>query len=357
MQEFKLYGYLSLIFCSLSSYADTVKGISFSHHDWEIACDNTRTCRAVGYQSDEGGENLPLALLLERAAGANQQVTAQLMLGDRSEENIPTPTTLVMKINHKSLGKIGVNQQERTAKLSFSQTASLLAALRRDSLIEWSSTKDTWVLSDKGASAALLKMDEFQGRLGTTGALVKKGNLDESNVLPPLLKPIITSPKLPKTLDVDKAFLKKNEDAIRQALKATLNLDDDDCFGVHDGVEDGYLKQELTISRLTQNKFLISVFCWRAAYNEGYGYWIINDKSPYAPKLITTIAEEGFDGAISSSLKGRGIGDCWSTDTWTWNGKDFIHSASSTTGMCKMVAAGGAWQLPTIVTEVRVVKP
>jgi len=350
MQQFKLYGYLSLIFCSLSSYADTVKGISFSHHDWEIACDNTRTCRAVGYQSDEGGENLPLALLLERAAGANQQVTAQLMLGDRSEENINPPDVLMMNVNNKLLGSVKVD----TGKLSSKQTAALLTALRRDSTIEWLAGKDRWVLSDKGASAVLLKMDEFQGRLGTTGALVKKGNLDESKVLPPLPKPIIISPKLPKTLDEDKQFLADNEYEIRQALKATTDEDDNYCPKLYDPES---VKPELSILRLTSNKFLISSFCWLAAYNWGMGYWIINDKPPYAPKLITTIAEEGFDGAISSSLKGRGIGDCWSTDTWTWNGKDFIHSASSTTGMCKMVAAGGAWQLPTIVTEVRVVKP
>jgi hypothetical protein len=25
----------------------------FVHHDWEIACDNTRTCRAAGYQADD----------------------------------------------------------------------------------------------------------------------------------------------------------------------------------------------------------------------------------------------------------------------------------------------------------------
>ena len=194
MRAFRLYGYLSLVIYSLPSYAEIVKGIRFSHHDWEIACDNTRNCRAVGYQSEEGGENLPLALLLERAAGANQAVTAQLMLGDRSEENIAPPTSLLMKINSQSLGKISVNQQEGIAKLSSTQTASLLAALRRDSLIEWSSEKDTWVLSDKGASAVLLKMDEFQGRLGTKGALIKKGNLDESKVLPPV--PIITGPSL-----------------------------------------------------------------------------------------------------------------------------------------------------------------
>jgi len=99
MRAFRLYGYLSLVIYSLPSYAEIVKGIRFSHHDWEIACDNTRNCRAVGYQSEEGGENLPLALLLERAAGANQAVTAQLMLGDRSEENIAPSTKLPFLIN------------------------------------------------------------------------------------------------------------------------------------------------------------------------------------------------------------------------------------------------------------------
>ncbi|MBY0239227.1 MAG: DUF1176 domain-containing protein [Burkholderiaceae bacterium] len=27
-------------------------GIYFQHHDWEMACDNTGTCRAAGYQED-----------------------------------------------------------------------------------------------------------------------------------------------------------------------------------------------------------------------------------------------------------------------------------------------------------------
>lgn len=332
-------------------------GISFYHHDWEIACDNTRNCRAVGYQSDDGGENLPLALLLERAAGANQPVTSRLMLGDRSEDNITPPAVLTMKVNNQSLGKVTLNKEDNTGKLSFTQTTALLAALRRDSTIEWLAGKDTWILSDKGASAVLLKMDEFQGRLGTKGALVKKGNLDESNVLPPLPMPIIISPKLPKTLDADKAFLIKNEKAIRHAIEKIINNDDDNCEGMYDYDKGGFEKQEIKITRLNQHRFLVSTFCWRAAYNEGHGYWIIDNKPPYNPKLITTSASGDSAGGIYSTQKGRGIGDCWSTDTWTWNGKDFVHSASSTTGMCKMVAAGGAWQLPTIVTEVRETKP
>jgi len=39
-----------------------------------------------------------------------------------------------------------------------------------------------------------------------------------------------------------------------------------------------------------------------------------------------------------------------SADESTWDGHSFVHTSSSTTGMCKLVAAGGAWTLPTIVT-------
>ena len=35
--------------------------VSFQHKDWALQCDNTRTCRAVGYQS-EGGESEPVSM-------------------------------------------------------------------------------------------------------------------------------------------------------------------------------------------------------------------------------------------------------------------------------------------------------
>ena len=40
-------------------------------------------------------------------------------------------------------------------------------------------------------------------------------------------------------------------------------------------------------------------------------------------------------------------------ERWTWDGNGFVHTASATTGMCKLIAAGGPWELPTIVTEVK----
>jgi hypothetical protein len=49
---------------------------TFSHKDWELACDNTRTCRAAGYHEEDDGPNA--TILLTRAAGPNQPVTVEL---------------------------------------------------------------------------------------------------------------------------------------------------------------------------------------------------------------------------------------------------------------------------------------
>ena len=55
---------------TLNAYA---KDELFTHHDWEFVCDNTRTCRAAGYQSDNGQR--PVSVLLTRKGGPGQAVT------------------------------------------------------------------------------------------------------------------------------------------------------------------------------------------------------------------------------------------------------------------------------------------
>ena len=44
-------GVLALAVLSLPALAKT--GVSFSHKDWEVVCDNTLTCRAAGYSAEE----------------------------------------------------------------------------------------------------------------------------------------------------------------------------------------------------------------------------------------------------------------------------------------------------------------
>lgn len=323
-------------------------GLSFTHNDWEIACDNTRTCRAAGYQRD--GEDPPVSVLFTREAGAGKAVTGKVMLGSYDGDAAAPTSDLLLRIGDKDLGKVALAKGEVQGDLSSAQVEALLAALRRDSAIVFVAGAQRWTLSDQGASAVLLKMDEFQGRLGTTGALVRKGEGDESKVLPAVPVPVLVVPPQPATTPADLALA--TDAALRKAVLATVKKDD--CSppsgeGEDEDEEDG----QLTVARLSANKLLVSLQCWMAAYNEGGGYWVVDDKPPYAATLVTTMGSDYSNGQISAAQKGRGLGDCWSTNRWSWDGKAFVHTAAATTGQCKLVAAGGAWELPTIVTTVK----
>jgi hypothetical protein len=141
--------------------------------------------------------------------------------------------------------------------------------------------------------------------------------------------------------------MKNSKAALREALRASTK--DEDCPDLLD-IEAS--ESELSIVRLIDTKLLASTQCWSAAYNVGYGYWVINATPAYRPVLVTPSGSEFGDGKVIASHKGRGLGDCWSSDTWTWDGKQFIHTESSATGMCKLLAPGGAWSLPTFITDV-----
>jgi hypothetical protein len=341
---------LPLTFLSSLAFADGVSGLSYSHQDWELACDNTRTCRAAGYHSD--GEELGVSVLLTRKAGPNEPVTGQLMIGQYGEnptlDSLPSVFRLSLRMNERPVGGVTISKSSLVAILTLKQVTALLAALARKSHIELTTGDVIWPLSDKGAAAVLLKMDEFQGRIGTPGALVKKGSKDEGAVLPAVQVPVVIAASLPKPLPDDQLFAKKNSRALTEAVRATFK--EDDCSGLTEAEGES---ADLTATRLSDTKILISAQCWMGAYNIGYGFWVINSSPPYWPLLVTTLGSDHSDGTISASHKGRGLGDCWSSEAWTWDGRQFVHTEESSTGMCKLMAPGGAWSLPTIVTEVR----
>lgn len=340
---------LPLAFLSSLALSDGPSGLSYSHQDWELACDNTRTCRAAGYHGDD--EDLRVSVLLTRKAGPNEPVTGQLMIGQYEENSIldslPSVFKLSLSINDRSLGGVRISKSSLVATLTPKQVAALVAALARKSNIDLTSGDAIWSLSDKGAAAVLLKMDEFQGRIGTPGALIKKGAKSEETVFPAVQIPVVIAASLPEPQPGDQLFAKKSSKALKKAVLATLK--EDECSEL---AEAEGKNADLTAIRLSDTKMLISTQCWTGAYNTGYGFWVINTSPPYRPILVTTSGSDHSDGTISASHKQRGLGDCWSSDTWTWDGRQFVHTEESSTGMCKFMAHG-AWSLPTIVTEVR----
>jgi hypothetical protein len=255
---------------SLTANAAETSGLRFSHNDWELVCDNTRTCRAVGYHSDNDRDTLTVSVLLTRKAGSHQPVTGKLMLGNYGNDDLwntfPPVLKLSMRINGRFIGHVTIQHNSATAELTARQVSALLAALPHNSDIEWVMGENCWRLSDKGATAVLLKMDEFQGRVGTQGALVRKGPLSEDLVLPPLPAPIVTVAHLAKTLPMDHQLVKSQSKALREALLTTLK-EEDYCPDLEEGEANEY---PLSVTRLTNAKLLISTSCWRGAYNFGY---------------------------------------------------------------------------------------
>lgn len=329
--------------------APTTPHVDFTHHDWTLACDNTRTCRAAGYQDDAVSDR-PVSVLLTRRAGPEAPVRAQLMLGNYEETVMPA--SLRLRINGADQGALDYNAEEGTLSLRTPQTAALLASLLGESEIILSAEDNrTWTLSGHGATAVLLKMDEFQGRLGTPGALIRKGKRAETAVLPALPAPEVTRAPLPPTRAADSALA--GSAALRAALATVTSAEDCEVLAPGGSLDEGAPPEPLRITRLSADKLLVSVACWRAAYNEGSGYWVVNDRPPYAPSLVTTFGNEDEGNWISGSHKGRGLGDCWSFNSWAWTGKAFVATGVSTTGLCRLVAAGGAWTLPTYVTDER----
>ncbi len=328
---------IKILLTLLCLFSQTV--IAFQYKDWELACDNMGTCRAVGYNSEDEYENL-VAIKLTRKAGKNTGVDAKAnFLTDYNNNGEPIcPKALQFFINSKHYGNI--KTKDCIGQLNKKQTQALLNILQKESVIKFETKKNSFTLSDQGATAVLLKMDEYQQRVGKPSALIKKGKSKKA-VLQPKPKPIITIPVMPKakkhlTFGLLKSNLKK------QLNKLPCESEDKDT------------DTDIWAYALNDKQSLLEIPCMMAAYNFS-DYYVVVDQQ--LNEVQATVGEgNGYDnGIISGAWKGRGVGDCWYFTEYAWNGEKFVLSNESHTGMCRGFG-GGAWELPSYVSEVKQLK-
>lgn len=333
---------VALMLSSVSVSTFAADGVSFSYKNWEVVCDNILTCRAAGYGSEDGGGSV----LLTRDGGPNNEVQGRVMLADIEENDSPETVELTLFIDNQSQGTVAPGP-EGDWQLTPPQTDALIKAVTGSGAVEFRGAKATFILSGDGANAVLLKMDDVQGRVNTVGALLKKGNKPESSVPPAPAKPVIVA--APMLEAAEKPLDSQQDSAIRPLLQAAARQDD--CDRLYPDPENP--PEAITVTPLDDKHVLLSSLCWRAAYNEGYGYWVMDAQMTGKPKRVTTSGTSYQKGIIDIAQKGRGLGDCWSNESWVWDGKAFQLSSSYTTGMCRYLRAGGTWVLPTLVTEVK----
>ncbi len=305
--------------------------VGFTHKDWALQCDNTLACRAVGYQADSG-DSEPVSIRLTREAGPDAPVLVDLQVSTEKA----TPAALNLKVGKLSLpGLTG-----EIPRVPASQVPRLLQELLKSEEATITAGKDQWLLSLAGVSAVLLKMDEAQGRVGTPGALVRRGTRPEASVLVPVPAPVINAVRpLPE---------RKGDAALAKPLLAAIDRKDvsERCNG------EAPQPADVQVHRLTERKLLLAIPCAMGAYNFGGLHWLANDRPPYQPQLLEAEGEfDAADGSIRSSMKGRGIGDCWSIEEWHFDGRSFVRTGESGDSMCRGFA-GGAWQLPAYTAKV-----
>ena len=323
--------------------APSLKGFEKTYQDWDLICDNTGTCNMAGYQEERDGSEHSVSILFTRSAGEQAPVTAQLALlpdelGNKTAEII---------LNGQSIGAIPNISEEGIAKLSEKQTTELLTALKGNADIEVVFGEFKEKVSDKGAAAAMLKMDEFQQRLNTPSALIRQGQ-EKHAVLAPKAESKIDAVSVNNRKTIE---LKRGEKQFNHVL-ALLRKAHDGC------VDEDLESQDITIYPLTHNKVLAEALCFKGAYQYTNYYAVLDDKlSKVEQVLAEQYNEAGYDekqgyAFVRGSYKGRALGDCWNGQDAVWNGKIFIRTSDWMTGGCYKAFTGGAWQLPTFVSDI-----
>ena len=335
---------LLLTLLPVAAMATSIKGIG-NYQDWDLVCDNTGTCRMAGYQ-DESSD--PVSILFTRAAGENAAVEGKftiLPFGE-ADRDVQVGQDIEIWLNGKSLGKVKHISDDAPDKLTEEQTKALLSGLKKESEIRLTYGKTTLKVSDKGAAAAMLKMDEFQQRLNTPSALIRQGQ-EKHAVLAPKVEPKIDAVSVKNRKTIELKLGEKQYDNVLALLRKA-----------HDGCVDEDLEsQDITIYPLTHNKVLAEALCFKGAYQSTNYYAVLDDKlSKVEQVLAEQYNEAGYDekqgyAFVRGSYKGRALGDCLAGQDAVWNGKIFIRTSEWTTGSCKGLP-GGTWQLPIFVSNV-----
>jgi len=355
---YRILAFLLLI-CVHSAHANTP--VEFYNSNWEIVCDNTLTCRVVGFGREVDDGESPISILFERKAGAAQPVTGGYFkyqsyndeVDNQKESELKNkPISLI--INNKSLGTL-TEKPNSIYQLKSHQLKALLEVLKKtDNEIFFKQGDRYWELFDKGYNAVMLKMDEVQGRIGTIGAIIKPGKKNENYVFKPIPAPVIKKGAVIKS-DERKNLTLEEVVAIFPEFETHYNDEKEaDCVYDLDSQEDIY-KPYFYLHKLDKHNDLLGASCLTGAYNFSDAYWVIPKKKTNNNKINyvgTYVFPEYSNGVIKSNSKGRGLGDCWAYEELTWDGYKFVPSAENTTGSCNGFA-GGTWRLPLWVTQVK----
>lgn len=335
-----------LLSLTLSAPAQAQIGEMKTFRDWIAGCDNTKACTALSLPSEAdedvaflrldrpaGPNGAPVFALKLRASKLQKQFSVELAL-----DGAPFPAA------GRRLRGGSIDGETAEIAIGAAEADALITAARKATTLTAKIEQRQFKLSLAGSVAAMLWIDEKQGRLNTPTALIRKGTAGTVPSAP--VPPVIASrPAAGKPVAKDQVA------ALVKALRAELNRrEPDSCEDMPAGVTDSDGAWALDDSLR-----LVTVACSRGAYNVSSQFWLVpgRDAAKARPaefegnrnKPGNELVNADFDpktGRVMFYAKGRGIGDCGASGSYGWNGTRFVTLQLSAMDECRLIP-GDDW--------------
>lgn len=315
--------------------------------DWTVACDNVRACSAQGYRvlgpdEDEGQSDsqVQAGLWLARDAGPQGAAHLQLHLGSRDGQEVPEGSRVDVRIGGRDFRRLPLD-----ADLPPAIAQALVRAMVEAPRMRLSGRDSEATVSLQGLKAALLKMDDTQGRVGTVTAWVAKGQATAARVplAPPL--PVLVPAAMPTRLPADAELVLS-----RQLVRHPAVIQD--CYLLQEDPPEADRLPETAIHQIRPKEYLVLMECARAAYQTSYRLWRVKQGGKaidVAPEVLPDLQEPALDlmnaefnaGKLSTWHKGRGLGDCGGNREWVWTASGFALRLANEAPDCNGIYGGG----------------
>lgn len=309
--------------------------------DWAVSCDNVGDCTAFGFGPEQ--EASGAFIQVERRAGGGASPVLRVSTGEPEEAPAGDPGEVRIAVDgprpaSAALPRITVDAPSGFLGQAEGETAMRLlnaAGDGRSVQVSVAGMAPRRVSLD-GAAAALLWMDERQGRAGTPTALRARGDKPAGSVPGPRPIPVVTAAKAEA----------RRAGALPRPAGLLARPEVKACR------EDSGEPVELIAEPLGARANLYGVPCYSGAYNAAFRFFVSDaDGKNLRPAPIEglgpdedgTLMNADFEAGamkLSEFSKGRGVGDCGVDRAWTWDGGRFRLTHDSRMELCRGLAPG-----------------
>lgn len=316
--------------------------------DWQITCNNLNYCVARNIPGDNG-----LVMTFARYAGVNDRPLLRIDYGNRYTGELKGAALQDnLLLDQQRLRPDFKHWSVEPHHLVTAHPIAIDEFLTQ--IMDADNIQVTWrpqaTISLHGLKAALLLMDDIQGRVGSRSAWIKRGNRSPWDVP--------AEPAAPQMRGAARPVAPLTREETTGLIDyGTWRINADECSL-------DPMRREVSVAPLTDSKALLLVSCEMGAYNMIDLAFEVTRGQPYQSRRLTLtlpfvppgrsdrqleIINAEYDvatGQLYTFAKGRGLGDCGIATRWQFNGQEFILAEYAEEGSCDAWHGSDDW--PTL---------